>query len=89
VGSPTHLVKEVHLPTGDLLLLPSSSAEATSYLVDLGADRHVVRVYVSAVEALCLKAGKYTPEVGEVLGRIAIILRLAYSPPAWRRPHGP
>lgn len=83
VGSPVHLAKDVHLPTGDLHLVPASGTDATSYRVDLGDDRRVVRVYVSAKEALYLRSGSYTPEIEDVLGRTVIILRRAYSSPSW------
>jgi hypothetical protein len=88
VGSPVCLVKDAHPPTGDLHLVPTNGTDPEGYRVDLGADRRVVRIYVSAQEALCLKPGRYTPEVTEALGRTVIILRGVYIPPAWRRAHG-
>lgn len=79
------MTKEVHEATGDLLLIPANGNDPVAYRVDLGSDRHAVRVYISAIEALCLKPGTYTPEIGESLGRPAIIFRGAYSPPSWRK----
>jgi hypothetical protein len=78
LGSPVYMIKDRHVPTGELHLVPSSAEDPTSRTVEYpgpNARRKRVRLTLSARERLSMRPGMYPAEVAVVLNRPVVIIK--------------
>lgn len=77
IGSPLFVVKDHHLPSGEVHIIPASSADLHARQVGVEAKgaRRTFRLRMSPRDQRLLKPGAYPAHLQEVLGRLVIIIK--------------